>query len=73
MAGNYYPVNAAAYLAGEDAQFSVLVDRSQVGRLRFQLFEGYIIPVVYMYLPHLPTYLPTYRLTGCSQFERWTT
>ena len=30
VAGNYYPVNAAAYIQDDRAQFSVMVDRSQV-------------------------------------------
>lgn len=30
VAGNYYPVNAAAYIKDVKAQLSLLVDRSQV-------------------------------------------
>lgn len=33
VAGNYYPVNAAAYIKDAKAQLSLLVDRSQVRRL----------------------------------------
>ena len=33
VAGNYYPINAAAFLHDAHAQFSVVVDRSQVGGL----------------------------------------
>ncbi len=29
--GSYYPVNAAAYLKDANAQFTVLVDRSEAG------------------------------------------
>lgn len=32
VAGNYYPVNAAAFLHDARAQLAVIVDRSQVGR-----------------------------------------
>lgn len=32
VAGNYYPVNAAAFLHDTSAQFAVVVDRSQVRR-----------------------------------------
>jgi len=31
VAGNYYPVNAAAYLKDANSQFTVLVDRSEAG------------------------------------------
>jgi hypothetical protein len=33
VAGNYYPMNAAAYLRDADMQFSVLTDRSQGAHL----------------------------------------